>query len=63
MDTELEKKIEQLEQQRDNAMRIRYPLVAKRLTNLPKRAETRVRTRQNTQSNDYRCSNQDNQQV
>lgn len=27
MDTELEKKIEQLEQQRDNAMRIRCPLV------------------------------------
>lgn len=30
MDTELEKKIEQLEQQRDNAMRIRCPLVAKK---------------------------------
>lgn len=27
MDIELEKKIEQLEQQRDNAMRIRCPLV------------------------------------
>lgn len=30
MDIELEKKIEQLEQQRDNAMRIHCPLVAKK---------------------------------
>lgn len=30
MDIELEKKIEQLEQQRDNAMRIRCPLVARK---------------------------------
>lgn len=30
MDIELEKKIEQLEQQRDNAMRIRCPLGAKK---------------------------------
>lgn len=30
MDIEIEKKIEQLEWQRDNAMRIRYPLVARK---------------------------------
>lgn len=30
MDIEIEKKIEQLEQQRDNAMRIRFPLAAKK---------------------------------
>lgn len=30
MDTELEKKIELLERQRDNALRIRCPLVAKK---------------------------------
>lgn len=30
MDTELEKKIELLERQRDNALRLRCPLVAKK---------------------------------
>lgn len=30
MDIEIEKKIEQLEWQRDNAMRIRFPLVARK---------------------------------
>ena len=30
MDTELEKKIEQLERQRDNALPLRCPLVAKK---------------------------------
>lgn len=30
MDIEIEKKIEQLERQRDNAMRIRCPLVARK---------------------------------
>lgn len=46
MDIEIEKKIEQLEWQRDNAMRIRCPLVARKyqrmMMNLQKRAETRI---------------------
>ena len=67
MDTELEKKIEQLEQQRDNAMRIRCPLVAKKfqrmIDELAKENRNRSTDKTEARGNDYRCSNQDNQQV
>lgn len=67
MDIELERRIELLEQQRDNAMRIRCPLVAKKYQRMIDKlaGESRNRSTDKTEArgNDYRCSNQDNQQV
>lgn len=67
MDTELERRIELLEQQRDNAMRIRCPLVAKKyqrmIDELAKENRNRSTDKTEARGNDYRCSNQDNQQV
>lgn len=67
MDTELERRIELLEQQRDNAMRIRCPLVAKKyqrmIDELAKESRNRSTDKTEARGNDYRYSNQDNQQV
>ncbi len=67
MDIELERRIELLEQQRDNAMRIRCPLVAKKyqrmIDELAKENRNRSTDKTEARGNDYRCSNQDNQQV
>ncbi|WP_278423740.1 hypothetical protein [Bacteroides clarus] len=67
MDIELERRIELLEWQRDNAMRIRCPLVAKKyqrmIDKLAKESRNRSTDKTEARGNDYRYSNQDNQQV
>lgn len=67
MDIEIEKKIEQLEWQRDNAMRIRCPLVARKyqrmIDELAKESRNKSMNKAKTQGNDYRHGKSDNQQV
>lgn len=67
MDIEIEKKIEQLEWQRDNAMRIRCPLVARKyqrmIDELAKESRNKNMNKAEQQGNDYRHGKSDNQQV
>ncbi|WP_018667517.1 hypothetical protein [Bacteroides gallinarum] len=57
MDTELEKKIEQLERQRDDALRIRCPLVARKyqrmIDGLAKESRNRSTDKTEAKGNDY----------
>lgn len=57
MDTELEKKIEQLERQRDNALRIRNPLAVRKyqrmIDGLAKESRNRSTDKTETKNNDY----------
>lgn len=57
MDTELEKKIEQLERQRDNALRIRNPLAVRKyqrmIDGLAKESRNRSTGKTETKNNDY----------
>ena len=67
MDIEIEKKIEQLEWQRDNAMRIRCPLVARKyqrmIDELAKESRNKNMNKAEQKGNDYRHGKSDNQQV
>lgn len=66
MDTELEKKIELLERQRDNALRLRCPLVAKKFQRMIDKLSIESRNRSmndNMNKDEQGYSNQDNQQA
>lgn len=66
MDIELEKKIELLERQRDNALRIRCPLVAKKYQRMIDKLAIESRNRSmngNMNKDEQGHSNQDNQQA
>lgn len=57
MDTELEKKIEQLERQRDDALRIRNPLAARKyqrmIDGLAKESRNKSTDKTEAKGNDY----------
>lgn len=65
MDTELEKKIEQLERQRDDALRIRCPLVARKyqrmIDELAKESRNKSMDETKAQGDDCRYSKPNNQ--
>lgn len=66
MDIELEKKIELLEWQRDNALRIRCPLVAKKYQRMIDKLSMESRNRSmngNMNKDEQGYGNQDNQQA
>lgn len=66
MDIELEKKIELLEWQRDNALRLRCPLVAKKFQRMIDKLSIESRNRSmndNMNKDEQGYSNQDNQQA
>jgi len=66
MDIELEKKIELLEWQRDNALRLRCPLVAKKYQRMIDKLSIESRNRSmngNMNKDEQGHSNQDNQQA
>lgn len=66
MDIELEKRIELLERQRDNALRIRCPLVAKKFQRMIDKLSIESRNRSmndNMNKDEQGHSNQDNQQA
>lgn len=67
MDTELEKKIEQLEWQCDNVLRMRNPLAARKyqrmIDELAKESRNKSTDKIEAKGNDYRHGNEDNQQV
>lgn len=66
MDIELEKKIELLEWQRDNALRLRCPLVAKKYQRMIDKLSIESRNRSmndNMNKDEQGYSNQDNQQA
>lgn len=66
MDIEIEKKIEQLEWQRDNALRLRCPLVAKKYQRMIDELAKESRNRSMNDKmykNEQGHGNQDNQQA